>query len=339
MLINKLVKYGSFLLVAMLIVGAGLWWQITQSINTPLKLAESEQLELVTIKPGDTMHKFSKTLVKRGFIDSRFWLRNYARLYPRRVALKTGTYQVFADDTLASLIDRIGSGKEYQQTITFVEGSTIKDWLIQVANETNIKKTQATQDIASLVKALKMSELHPEGWFFPDTYAFTLGTPDVEIFKRAHQKMMQELERLWQARALDLPYQSPYEALIMASIIEKETGQLAEQPRIASVFVNRLRKKMRLQTDPTVIYGLGERYQGDITRAHLKEKTAYNTYRINGLPPTPIAMPSLKAIYAALHPEQSDYLYFVSKGNGSHYFSKTLAEHNQAVRKYQLGKS
>ena len=328
----------SLLLLVTLMVALGIigWQQMLKAMNTPLNI---EKAQLVTISSGETMHRFSKSLVEEKLIANRFWLRNYARINPERVALKTGTYQVTPNDTLMSLIDKISQGKEFQAHITFIEGTTLKEWLLQLQNNPMVARSDASIKLEVLVEQLGLKTEQPEGWFFPDTYAFTVGTKDVELLKRAHDRMSATLDTQWQQRAPNLPYQTPYQALIMASIIEKETGLVSEQPRIASVFVNRLRKKMRLQTDPTVIYGLGERYKGDITRAHLREKTAYNTYRINGLPPTPIAMPGLSAIKAALNPEQSDYLYFVSKGNGSHQFSKTLTEHNQAVRKYQLGKS
>ncbi|REL27182.1 endolytic transglycosylase MltG [Thalassotalea euphylliae] len=335
-MIKKLALCMLLLATLMLALGIIGWQQMSNAMNTSLNI---EKTQLITISTGETMHRFSQSLVEQKLIANRFWLRNYARLNPERAALKTGTYQVTSEDTLMSLIDKISQGKEYQAQITFIEGTTLKEWLVQLQNNPMIEASDASIKLEVLVEQLGLNIEQPEGWFFPDTYAFTVGTKDVELLKRAHQRMSVTLATEWQQRAPNLPYQTPYQALIMASIIEKETGLVSEQQRIASVFVNRLRKKMRLQTDPTVIYGLGERYQGDITRAHLREKTAYNTYRINGLPPTPIAMPGLSAIKAALNPEQSDYLYFVSKGNGSHQFSKTLTEHNQAVRKYQLGKS
>ena len=177
---------------------------------------------------------------------------------------------------------------------------------------------------------------HPEGWFFPDTYSYSATDSVSDILVQAHGQMQRILDRAWQARDADLPYKTAYEALIMASIIEKETGVTYERPEIAGVFVRRLQRGMRLQTDPTVIYGMGDAYKGNIRRKHLKQLTAYNTYRINGLPPTPIAMPSAAAIEAALHPLPGSSLYFVARGDGSHYFSDSFAEHQRAVRQYQI---
>ncbi|WP_448213004.1 endolytic transglycosylase MltG [Colwellia sp. MEBiC06753] len=305
-----------------------------KQLNTPLNITNAQ---LITVNSGSSLYRFSKQLQQQGWINNRFWLRAYARIYPEKVALKVGTYQAVVGDTPLSLLNKIQTGVEYHESLTFVEGSTLKDWLGQLSTQPHIIKTPITDNIEALAQHLGISQSNPEGWFFPDTYAYTLGTKDIDILKRAHNKMQQVLTSLWEKRQVGLPYETPYQALIMASIIEKETGIVAEQPTIASVFVNRLAKNMRLQTDPTVIYGLGDKYQGNITRAHLKEKTAYNTYRINGFPPTPIAMPGISAIEAALQPDDTDLYYFVSKGDGSHYFSASLAEHNKAVKKYQLG--
>lgn len=304
---------------------------LEKNMSQPLQIT---QQQLLTIKQGMSVSAFSKILVANQWLNNRFWFRAYARLHPEKTIIKAGTYQIEPNLSLQNLLALVTQGKEHQFTLTIVEGTTFKQLIRQLNSQAKLKHTLASLNNEQIANRLAIEQQNTEGWFFPETYAFTQGTSDLDILKRAYNAMKTTLNVLWQERASDLPYTSAYEALIMASIIEKETSHLPEQPLIASVFINRLAKKMRLQTDPTIIYGLGDRYQGDITRAHIREKTAYNTYRINGLPPTPIAMPGLSAIKAALNPKKSDYYYFVSGGNGKHVFSKTLKEHNAAVKAF-----
>ncbi|GAA6204384.1 endolytic transglycosylase MltG [Thalassotalea sp. SU-HH00458] len=309
---------------------------------TYLKINDTNLLvkeTFITIEPGTTFNRFTKKLQNNGVVATRFWLRNYIRLNNQYAQIKAGTYLIKPGQSYRSILSMIAQGDEHQYFITFVEGSTFKQWLAQLKERSEItQRLQSPESISQMLESFGIKQANPEGLFFPDTYAFTYKTTDIEVLKKAYLKMKQQLDIAWNTRAIGLPYENAYQALIMASIIEKESGQFSEHRRISSVFINRLNENMRLQTDPTVIYGLGERYQGDIKRKHLREKTPYNTYRINGLPPTPIAMPGLSALEAAMHPEETDYFYFVSNGQGKHIFSTTLAEHNKAVAKYQLGK-
>jgi len=228
------------------------------------------------------------------------------------------------------------SGAVIQHQLTIVEGWTFRQLMVAIKEHEAIRQTLEGLSDEEIMARLGKPDLHPEGQFAPDTYRFSRSTSDLEFLRRAHRILQDWLEQEWNQRAQSLPYQSPYEALTMASIIEKETGLESEREAIAGAFVRRLERKMRLQTDPTVIYGMGDRYNGNIRRADLRRDTRYNTYTRHGLPPTPIALPGLAALKAALHPASGSALYFVAKGDGSHQFSDTLDEHLAAVRRYQL---
>lgn len=263
----------------------------------------------------------------------------WLKLHPELSQLKTGTYKIEQGWSLRQALALVASGKEFLFSVTLIEGSRIEDFVKTLHQAPYLTHTVQAADQHKIRDALDLKHDHIEGLFLPETYMYTAGTRDIDILKRAARAMDDCLQTQWMARADNLPYKEPYEALIMASIIEKETGIAAERPQIASVFINRLRAGMKLQTDPTVIYGVKDRYDGNITRADLQDQNPYNTYVINGLPPTPIAMPGKAAIQAALQPDSTDYLYFVAKGGGEHQFSRTLDEHNKAVRRYILGRN
>jgi UPF0755 protein len=249
---------------------------------------------------------------------------------------KAGDYKLTQEMSSFDVLRLLVAGKTVKYKITLVEGHNIKETLQRIASHDKLIQ-DLPANIDQLMPFLGLKG-HPEGRFFPDTYLFDRNTRASSILVRAQVRLEKILAEQWQKKEEDLPYKSSYEALIMASIVEKETAAPDERERIAGVFVRRLQKNMRLQTDPTVIYGLGDRYKGNIRRKHLREKNLYNTYMMKGLPPTPISLVGKEAIYAALHPAEGDELYFVAKGNGRHYFSKTLVEHNKAVRQYQISK-
>ncbi|MBY6016549.1 endolytic transglycosylase MltG [Ferrimonas balearica] len=326
----KGILVASGLTITVTLAGAGFaWYQTQQAMVQPLQMAQPEE---ITLTRGANAGTLLADWEKAGWIDQRFWLRLALKLQPELTAIKSGTYELAPDMTVAQALALLVAGDEKQFQITLVEGGTAKQWLAQVQAHPRIQTT--LDDIAALDMALGLEDQPVEGWLYPDTYAFTAGTTDLAILQRAFDQMESAVETVWAQRVKNLPIDTPYEMLILASIIEKETGKPEERRLVSSVFVNRLNKGMRLQTDPTVIYGVGEDYQGRITRKHLNTWTPYNTYRIHGLPPTPIANPSLASLQAAVNPEQSDYLYFVSKGDGSHQFSRTLREHNNAVNRY-----
>jgi len=262
-----------------------------------------------------------------------------ARISGRAEELKAGNYSIESGISPYRLFDRLTNGDTAQIGITFIEGWTFR----QIRNELNrhegLRHVSMSLSDAEILHRIGAKEIHPEGLFFPDTYYFSSDMSDLEILSRAYQVMQERLDQAWKSRDDGLPYKSPYEALIMASIVEKETGMVEERAQIARVFLNRMRISMRLQTDPTVIYGLGTRFDGNLRKQDLLNDTPYNTYTRSGLPPTPIAMPGMGAIEAALNPARNEgHLYFVGRGDGGHVFSKTLADHNRAVARYQRGR-
>lgn len=328
-----------FILLLIIAVGTGFWlWQdMREQLHSPMLLEDREKLE---VSPGTSLRALSRELVARGWIAHPYYLQFHARRSGDGNRIKAGEYAIEPGTSPLELLEQIIAGDVIQHTLTIVEGWTYRDLFLAVQQHDKIEKTLAPELVAEpeqLMQTLELDDVHPEGRFYPDTYHFPSGTTDTAFLRRAYRIMQEILADEWQQRAEDLPYNNAYEALIMASIIEKETAVPAERGEIAGVFVRRLQKGMRLQTDPTVIYGMGESYDGNIRRKDLQVSSPYNTYAIDGLPPTPIALPGRDAIHAALHPAGGKTLYFVSRGDGSHYFSETLREHNRAVAKYQLG--
>lgn len=315
--------------VVLFVVLAVLVWQ---SLYQPIKLPA--QGKILRVNDGYSYSALIRDLDQRGEIRHPLIVKIYQRLFVN-TSLKTGVYQVDAGLNVRELLHRLADGSMAKMVrVTVVEGMTFKQLRTRIAaTEGVIRTLQGVNDQGVLIK-IGSNEKHPEGWFAPETYYFSYGETDDSILKHLHQKQQAILAEEWASRAPDLPYKTPYEALIMASIVEKETGLAAERFDVSAVFRNRLKIGMRLQTDPTVIYGMGEAYQGNIRKVDLQTPTAYNTYTINGLPPTPIALPSQAAINATLHPSDSEALYFVATGTGGHTFTRTYAEHQAAVADY-----
>ncbi|HTO19247.1 MAG TPA: endolytic transglycosylase MltG [Pseudomonas sp.] len=320
------------LLLVVLVLGYA-FWQQRMALQQPLKLDEARLLD---VPAGSTPVGLINRLERDGLLDGGLWLRLHWRLNRAGQTLHGGEYRLEPGMTVNELFEAWVSGKVVQYSLTLVEGWNIRQLRAALGAEDKLEQTLAGVDDAELMRRVGEPGMHPEGRFFPDTYRFVRGMRDIDLLIQANRRLRQVLAEEWKARATGLPYRNEYEALIMASIIEKETGVPAERGQIAGVFVRRLEKRMRLQTDPTVIYGMGERYAGKIRRSDLREATPYNTYTISGLPPTPIAMVGREAIHAALQPEPGKTLYFVARGDGSHVFSATLEEHLRAVRQYQL---
>ncbi|MBV6822770.1 endolytic transglycosylase MltG [Pseudomonas sp. PD9R] len=320
------------LVLAGLMLGASAW-KIHSALVQPLNIAQEELLE---VPKGTTPTRTFYRLEADGVIKDAFWLRVYWRFNLPKQPLHSGEYRMLPGMTVEGLIDLWKRGEMVQYSVTLVEGWNFHQVRAALAKEEKLDHTLEGLSDTQVMDKLGHTGIFPEGRFFPDTYRFVRGMTDVELLKTAYDRLNDVLAKEWDQRAADVPYTDPYQALIMASLVEKETGVPQERGQIAGVFVRRMAIGMLLQTDPTVIYGLGDRYSGKLTRAHLKEPTPYNTYVIAGLPPTPIAMVGREAIHAALNPVAGNSLYFVARGDGSHVFSDDLDAHNNAVREYQL---
>ena len=295
---------------------------------------QSTELE---IEPGTTPRGVAREVVKSGIATDARLLYAWFRISGQDRKIKAGNYEIPAGTTPYELLQKLARGEESLRAITFVEGWTFRQMRAAMAKDEFLKQDTATLSEAELMTALGKPGVAAEGRFFPDTYTYAKGSSGLAVLKRAAHAMDRRLEQVWSQRAADLPLKSPDEALILASIVEKETGTAADRGQIAGVFVNRLRIGMLLQTDPTVIYGLGEKFDGNLRRSDLRTDTPWNTYTRAGLPPTPIAMPGKASLLAAVQPQATRALYFVAKGDGTSHFSASLEEHNRAVNRYQRG--
>ncbi len=328
-------KIGGAIFVVFSIVSIILWLEYEQALNEPVV---SGKPKLVEIKKGDSFNKITDKLIQQNIAIKPLWFKLIA--YQKKVSnkLKTGEYELQPGLTMPDILSKLVEGKSLQYSITFPEGWSFKQIFQEIKNNPHIDHTLEKNDYKSIMMKLSSDYEHPEGLFFPDTYFFEKNATDLSLLQKSHAKMLSVLNTEWEKKEKGLPLENAYQALILASIVEKETGAAEEREEIAGVFTRRLETGMLLQTDPTVIYGMGDEYKGNIRYKDLRKPTAYNTYVIKGLPPTPIAMPGKEAIYAALHPAKGKSVYFVAKGNGTHIFSETLREHNNAVNKYQRKK-
>ena len=335
-------KFFVFLLILLLILGGVGFWgyqKLTEFVHTPVNVTQDQ---LLTIDRGTTGSKLAALLEQEKILEHADLLPWLLKLQPQLNKVKAGTYSLTGVKTLQDLLDMINSGKEAQFSVKFIEGKTFKEWRKNLENAPHLKQTlqgksdkeiMALLDIPAVAKAVYEWN-NMDGWLYPDTYNYTPNSTDLELLKRSTTRLQKALDKAWNERDENLLLADPYQMLILASIVEKETGIAAERPQVASVFINRLKANMKLQTDPTVIYGMGERYTGNIRKKDLETMTPYNTYMIEGLPPTPIAMVSESALQAVAHPAKTDFYYFVADGSGGHKFTRNLNEHNKAVQEY-----
>lgn len=313
------------------------WMAWFASAAVPLKLNPQGVVDF-DIRPGLGLKAAAQAMADAG-VGIRPWqFALLGRLSGRDRNIKAGSYEVGVGETAWQLLEKLTAGDVTQTEIVIVEGKTFRELRAKLDAHPDLRHDAASLSDGEILQRISATETHPEGRFFPDTYLFARQSSDLAIYRRAYQAMQRRLAAAWENRDSSVPYRNSDEALVMASIVEKETGAAADRGKVASVFVNRLRKGMPLQTDPTVIYGLGEKFDGNLRKRDLEADTPYNTYTRAGLPPTPIALPGMASIEAALHPPKTDLYYFVARGDGSSAFSRSLEEHNRAVSKYQLGR-
>ncbi|MCL5499724.1 cell division protein YceG [Escherichia coli] len=321
------------LLLLVLVIAAGVGiWKVRQLADSKILIKEET---IFTLEAGTGRVALGEQLYSEKVINRPRVFQWLLRVEPDLSHFKAGTYRFSPNMTVREMLQLLESGKEAQFPLRLVEGMRLSDYLQQLRDAPYIKHTLKDDEYATVAKALDLEHADwVEGWFWPDTWMYTANTTDVALLRRAHQKMVRAIDQAWEGRMEGLPYQDKNQMVTMASIIEKETAVASERDQVASVFINRLRIGMRLQTDPTVIYGMGERYNGKLSRADLETPTPYNTYIISGLPPGPIATPGEASLKAAAHPAKTPYLYFVADGKGGHTFNTNLASHNRSVQDY-----
>jgi UPF0755 protein len=336
-MIKKLISV-SLLFALMIIAG------IAYKFQQPIQVQAEQSSIVVEIQQGQTLSQLAYNWQKQGWLPSARILLLQARILDSAKSIKPGEFEIPAGTNGFELLTLLTQGSSKRYKVSFIEGTRVSDALERLRQAPKLVQDVKPLNLKTVQKLLGLEKL-PEGWLYPDTYVYQAGDTVSSILRQSHQRMKSVLDEEWQKyltklenkQQVKLPYRSAYEVLTMASIVEKETGQVSERPEIAGVFIRRLQKNMRLETDPTVIYGLGESFNGNLRKKHLRDRSnPYNTYRKKGLPPTPIAMAARAAINASLNPDDGKNLYFVAKGDGSHYFSATLAEHSRAVRKYQI---
>lgn len=322
-------KIIALLLLIVSLASAGLAYLAFQPMPLPHTPFE------FSLESGSSLKSVARQLAGAKLLEQETVFVMMGRVLGKSSKIKSGNYALEQPVSMMELFDIINKGQVKQSQLSVIEGWSFKQFRAAVNESPDLKHTTQAMSDAEILQRIGAVEKHPEGLFFPDTYLFAAGSSDVQVFKQAYQMMQQKLAAAWIERETDLPLHNAYEALILASIVEKETGTASDRPMIAGVFVNRLRKGMLLQTDPTVIYGMGDKFDGNIRKRDLLADTPYNTYTRGGLTPTPIALPGAASLYAALHPAKTDALYFVARGDGSSKFSSSLSEHNRAVNQYQ----